>query len=115
MEVEVQKGINHVVVIPRRKSVDASVAAEFKKKMQEIINSGISLIVLDMRDVSFIDSTGLGSIISAYKTKDKEQTLVLCNIAEGVQDIFKITKLDKFFTIFSSKESAFKALKIDDQ
>ena len=115
MQIEVQEGNNYIVVIPRRKSVDASVSDEFKKRMQDIVNSGTSLIVLDMQDISFIDSTGLGSIIATYKTLDQDQTLVLCNISEGIQDIFKITKLDKRFTIFPSRESAFKALKIDDQ
>ncbi len=113
MHIDIQDNNSHIIAIPRGKSIDASVADEFKKKMLDIVNSKSPFIVLDVRDVSFIDSTGLGALISVYKAIDKDQTLVLCNISEGIQSIFKMTKLDQFFTLFSSKESAFKTLKID--
>ncbi|MCA1743086.1 MAG: STAS domain-containing protein [Desulfonatronovibrio sp.] len=114
MHIDVQENDTHTLVIPRTKSIDASMAEEFKKKMEDIVNSRSSLIVLDMQDVNFIDSTALGLLIATYKNLNKDQNLIICNISEGIQGILKLTRLDKFFTLFSSKESAFKAFKIDD-
>ena len=52
-----------LVVMLTEKRLDAALAAKFKDQMKEIIESGQQFIILDLKNVDFIDSSGLGAIV----------------------------------------------------
>jgi anti-sigma B factor antagonist len=49
--------------------LDASIALNFRNKLTEIIKDGSKLIILNLTNVEFVDSSGLGSIVSGLKTQ----------------------------------------------
>lgn len=67
--------------------------------------------IFDMEELTFVDSTGLGTILKIYKhfTRNK-QTMILCSLNEGVTQLLKITKLIKVFKITDSLKSAEKKI-----
>lgn len=106
MQIEVEKNDTAITITPKMQAIEASMAAEFKEFIHKLISPEYSLYILDMKNLLFIDSTGLGSLISIQKNITEGQRFVLCNISEPVLNIIKLTRLDKYFTIRPSVASA---------
>lgn len=112
MEIENRKIENILVVQPMEKRIDASVSTEFKGRMVDWINAGSRKIILDLSYVDFIDSSGLGAIVSSLKTIGNDGDLVICGIKETVMGLFRLTRMNRVFQIFPSQPEAIKALSI---
>lgn len=68
-------------------------------------------MILDMTDVPYIDSVGLGSLVAAYVSHQKAgRCLVLTGMKPRVQKILEITKVNDFFVVFSTTWEAVEAL-----
>ncbi len=103
--------INDVLIVrPLEKRIDASTASEFKQKMGEWIDSGNRRIVLNLSEVDFIDSSGLGAIISGFKKIDNDGRLVICVVKESVMSLFRLTRMNRVFDIYASEGEALEAL-----
>lgn len=89
--------------------IGAEVALSFKNQMLGYID-GNSAIVLDLGAVTFIDSSGLGAIVSSLKAAGRKSDLVICGARDTVQSMFKLTRMDKVFRMFPTSEEAVSAL-----
>jgi len=87
------------IVIPENFAVDE--ADEFREKLNHLISNGEKHFVLDFSNCSFIDSTGLGVLVSIYKKcMELNGSLKFHSIInEQVMRVFKLTRLDKVFEI----------------
>ena len=99
-----------LIVRPLEKRIDASTAGEFKQKMNEWIDSGNRKIVLNLSEVDFIDSSGLGAIISGFKKIGNNGSLVICAVKESVMSLFRLTRMNRVFDIYVSEKEALEAL-----
>ncbi len=63
-------------------------------------------IVLDISNVNFIDSSGLGAIVSSLKQLGGKGDLAICGINESILSLFRLTRMDRVLKIFSEKEEA---------
>jgi anti-sigma B factor antagonist len=91
----------------------AEVAPRFKAQLLHYIGTGNREIVLDMSAVTFIDSSGLGALVSILKAMGREGDLVLCGTAGTVVSMFKLTRMDKVFRMFGTTDEAIAALTCD--
>ena len=106
------KKIGRILVVkPLEKRIDASVATDFKEQMAAWINAGNKWIVLDLAEVDFIDSTGLGAIVSSLKSIGNEGDLAICSAKEMVMNLFRLTRMNRVFQIFLSEAGAINTLK----
>ncbi len=79
-----------------------------------IEDAEIEGIIINCENVSFIDSSGLGLIVSIYKTlKKMEKKFALTSLADRTMEIFTLTKLDNILTITKDDSSAMEVLKKD--
>lgn len=99
-----------LIVRPLEKRIDAATATEFKEKMGHWIASGNRWIVLDLSEVDFIDSSGLGAIVSGLKKIGNDGNLVISSVRETVMSLFRLTRMNRVFDIFSSEDEAVAAL-----
>jgi len=68
-------------------------------------------VILDLSDVPYVDSAGLGLLVTAYVSRQKSgRRMVLSGINPRVQKLFEITRVASLFLIFSSPEEAITAL-----
>ena len=68
-------------------------------------------LILDLTEVPYIDSSGLGSLVSGYVSSHKAgQQVVLTGVNDRVAHLFEITKLEPFFLIFPTLDAALDAL-----
>ena len=78
-----------------------------KDKVNSLVNQGHKKIVLNLEDVPYIDSAGLGEIVRTYTTVSRQQgKLKLLNVSKRVYDLLVITKLLTIFDSYESEEDA---------
>ncbi len=78
-----------------------------KDKVQSLLQQGHKHLLVDLSDVSYVDSAGLGELVQAYSTtKNRGGALKLLNVTKRLQDLLVVTKLLTVFETFDSEASA---------
>jgi anti-anti-sigma factor len=84
--------------------LDDAKATELCHQVSELLATGNNFVMLDMANVDFIDSSGLGALILVLKMlRTAGGDLYLCSIAEPVKSLLKMTKMDRLFDQPTSK------------
>jgi anti-sigma B factor antagonist len=87
--------------------VDVYTAPQLKAQLVELIEGGCSNVVVNMESVSFIDSSGLGVLVSALRrARERDGIVRIVCTRENILKIFRITGLDKVFPIFADAAEA---------
>ena len=82
-----------------------------RDRIQRLLSAGDRKFLLNLADVDYIDSSGLGELVTAFTTvRNKEGELKLLNLTRRVQDLLQITKLLTVFEAFDSESEALKNL-----
>ena len=80
--------------------------------LQKLLNAGDRKFLLNLSDVDYIDSSGLGELVTAFTTvRSQGGQLKLLNLTKRVQDLLQITKLLTVFEAFNSEAEALKTMK----
>ncbi|HVR08598.1 MAG TPA: STAS domain-containing protein [Thermoanaerobaculia bacterium] len=78
-----------------------------RNAVQDAINGGATKVVINLKDVTTIDSSGVGELVSAYTTAtNRGAKLSLANLPSKVSDILQITQLITVFDVFDSEDEA---------
>jgi anti-sigma B factor antagonist len=81
-----------------------------KDKMRSLIQQGVTNVLLNLGDVSYVDSAGLGEIVQSYATVTKSGgKLKLLNVTKRIKDLLSITKLLTVFECYDSEAEALKS------
>ncbi len=99
-----------LILRPRERRLDAGMAPALRACLNETIDAGRRKIVLDLAAVEFIDSSGLGSILSAVKHLGGNGELAVANLAEPIQSLFRLTRMDRVFAVYTTATEAATAL-----
>ena len=87
---------------------------EFRDKIKNLVRDGFLKIVLDVSKVKWINSSGLGALISALTTVNNAGgDLRLSSVTEKIKSLFMITQLIKVFKVFESNERAIASFMVD--
>jgi anti-sigma B factor antagonist len=77
-------------------------SALLRKTIRELVDNGQKKIIISLYDVDYIDSSGIGELVSAFTTvKNSGGELKLLNLTKKVHDLLQITKL---YTVFDIKD-----------
>lgn len=106
MNMDTMKADGVLVVRPMEKRIDAATALDFKGTMVNYISSGNMKIVLDLSNVDFVDSTGLGMIVSTLKTLGRDGIMAICSPTDIVSSLFHLTRMHRLFDIVPTVEEA---------
>ena len=80
--------------------IDIYTSQSFKSELNEIIKSCKGDLFIDCKELTYIDSTGLGILVGALKEIRKDNNeIYICNLKENIKKLFLITGLDKLFKI----------------
>lgn len=105
-----QKGEVYIIVIhdPR---LDSTKAPRFKTELLRVIAGGAKKVLINLRDVETIDSSGLGILTFGRRQMDDNGgTLSVCCLQDKVLRLFNIAKLDRVFSVFDTEEEGVKNL-----
>jgi anti-sigma B factor antagonist len=93
------RGIGIVLGVHGR--LDAATAPELKTTLKRLVTEGHHRLVVDLTEVSFIDSSGLSALVSGLKaTREAGGTLKLAGLNEQTRTAFRLTLLDRVFEIY---------------
>ena len=112
MKIEVQEKSHGIKVIkPHGKIVSGPKVMKLKKTINNLIDEGEKELILDFDKVPFMDSTGLGVLIAAYTSIQKEDgKMKLVHVDKKIKDLLTITKLLSLFDCYDSEADAVKAI-----
>jgi anti-sigma B factor antagonist len=83
-----------------------------KDKLQSLLHQGKKNLIFNLAQVSYVDSAGLGALVSAYTTVTREGgSLKLVSVTKRLQDLLSITKLLTVFETFDSEDEALRSFK----
>ena len=94
------------VVSVTENRIDAACAIQFKDEMRHLTDTGPGRVVLDLGSVDFLDSSGLGAVVSALKAVRHGQRLELASLNPSVERVFHLTRMDSIFRIYDTAETA---------
>ncbi len=87
-------------------------SVQLREAIRGLISKGKKNILLNLGDVNYIDSSGLGELVSAFTTAKNQQAEVkLLNLTRKVHDLLQLTKLYTVFDIKDDEASAIAAFK----
>ena len=104
MEIEGRKIGEVLLLIVREPRIDAASAIRFKDEMRRLTEGHAGRVVLDLGMVAFLDSSGLGAVVSAMKQLGSDRRLELAALTPTVAKVFRLTRLDTVFTIHARAE-----------
>ena len=94
-------------VVPLKGEIDLHVSPTVTVALNEVIDKKTERLVVDLSEVSYIDSAGLASLIQAMqKVEAYGGKFVLAGLQETVRSIFEISRLDQVFQIFPDADAA---------
>lgn len=100
---------NDITICALEGEVNINTSPELRKKFMSIIEANEKKILIDLTNVSYLDSSGLATFIEILQRLKKiNGGLRFCNINERVRNILEVTKLVNLFEIFESREEALK-------
>jgi anti-sigma B factor antagonist len=103
-----QRAVGDVIVLDLKGKITLGEGDELlKDKVNSLVNQGHRKIVLNLADVPYIDSAGLGEIVRTYTTVSRQGgSLKLLNLTKRITDLLSITKLLTVFETFESESEA---------
>jgi anti-sigma B factor antagonist len=96
-----------VIICIEEERMDAHNSGDLKEQMLQLFDEGKCSLVIDLSAVRFIDSSGLGALVSGFKNASaREGSLKLCCLQPQVRSMFELTRLHRVFEIFSTQDEA---------
>ncbi len=105
--VEVKK-INDIIVLSFKNlnKLNILIAQAVKEDIAPYINNPNSKLILDLKGVEYIDSSGFGVLLSILRSSKKNNsTFKICNISPDIMELIKLLKLQNIFEIYNSLDS----------
>ncbi len=107
MNTQVEDNGVTVLIKVNEDRLDAHNSGELKTQMLTYFDEGKNNLVIDLNAVRFVDSSGLGSLVSGFKNASaRNGNLKLCGLQPQVRSMFELTRLHRVFEIFPDAEEA---------
>lgn len=98
---------NRMIIFVQEERLDAHNSDELKTEMNRLFATGAKELILDLKEVRFIDSSGLGVLVSGFKNASTNQgSLKLSGLQTQVRSMFELTRLHRVFDIFQTTDEA---------
>ena len=110
MKYNISEQYNAVVISFKGKLMGGPDAQDFQNHVSNFLEQGKKNIIIEMSDVKFADSSGIGSIIKAYTTvKGAGGQLKLAGLTDKIKGVLSIVKLDSIFEQYPTVDEAAKS------
>jgi anti-sigma B factor antagonist len=83
--------------------LDVPAAAELKTILTDRVTRGARNIALNLQDVEFMDSSGLGALISTLRLLECQGELMLCGVRDGVLGLLRITSMVRVLSLYENE------------
>jgi anti-sigma B factor antagonist len=112
MEIKTEHTDGVAVLFIKEDRLDANNSEELKAELRRLCERGTKDMIIDLKEIHFIDSSGLGALVSGYKNASTlHGSLKLSNLQSQVKSMFELTRLHRVFDIFTSTDDALESYK----
>jgi stage II sporulation protein AA (anti-sigma F factor antagonist) len=95
------------VVVSVNGRMDAVTASQFDKRLETLMAEGALHIIVNFRDLEYISSAGLQTILAtAKKLENINGEILLASLSGAVKEVFEISGFDTIFRIFDTEDAA---------
>lgn len=85
--------------------LDSSKSEEFKQIVDSVLTSEAQVLLLDLKNITFVDSSGLGTLVVALKQlKAADRKMYICSINDQVRMLFELTSMDRVFDVLRDRQ-----------
>lgn len=110
MKLIIEKDASNLI-IKLKGPLDLHTAQDFKEQVKKQLSKKINNIVLDLEIIDFIDSSGIGAILSLYKKiENKGGKIVIINMSPTLKRIFEVSGILKIIEAYTSRQQALENL-----
>jgi anti-anti-sigma factor len=107
MQIDLSRESDRVSVVAPRGRLDLASAPTLRERLRQLIASGTSRLVVDLGDVTFVDSSGLGAVIGGLKAaRQAGGDLRIARPNQQVQLVLNLTSLNKVLRPYGTLEEA---------
>lgn len=107
MNILTEKHNGKTILSLKEERLDAHNSGELKDRILKVLEDGSHHLIIDLAQVRFIDSSGLGALLSGYKNAGlRSGSFVLAGLQPRVQSMFELTRLHRVFEIYASLQEA---------
>jgi anti-anti-sigma factor len=86
--------------------IDNAGGGQIRQDVSDRLEAGVETILIDLANVSFMDSSGLGAmVVTLQRVRSKGAKLYLCSLNDQIKIILELTKMDKVFDILPDRAS----------
>ena len=115
MKYEIEKNDLYYILTPKDEKIDSVVAPTLKADLVTYEVEGAKNIIVDLKNVKFMDSSGLSAMLVGNRTfQEKEASFIICNINEHINKILKISKLDTVLEIIPTLQESIDSIHLDE-
>jgi anti-sigma B factor antagonist len=108
MKLNIEKINAYTVLFIQEERIDAHNSSELKEVILHLIEQGEVNVIVQLEQVKFIDSSGLGALLSGHKSAAaKSGKMAIVNMQQQVLSMFELTRLDRVFEIYADLTEAF--------
>ena len=113
MKIEHKSSGKHAVVLALSGNIQGGPDADlFTSTLDDLVGDGRKNVLLDLKRVKWINSTGLGILIGGLtKLKKVDGAMKIVNLSERIENIFTVTKLNLVFEVFTDEVAALRSFK----
>lgn len=112
MDLETRKdsGVTFLKILDQ--SLDSTISTNFKGRVIDLMNQGEKNFILNLSKVEFIDSSGLGAIISILKTLSfNNGNIIICEAQNSVINLLALTRMNRIFELYPNEKEALDSYK----
>ena len=110
MNVREQERGNVLVLLIDEKRLDAHKAPRLREEVISRIDGGRHLIVIDLSATEFMDSSGLGALVSCLKRMGPKGSIAVAGVKGSVDRLFSLTRMDRVFPLHATVDEAVEKL-----
>ncbi|CUH33844.1 Putative anti-sigma factor antagonist [Jannaschia seosinensis] len=98
-----------MILVVNEPRIDAAGAVDFKDRFRTLVAGFDGRVIIDMAQVEFLDSSGLGALVAVMKMLGGNRRLELARCGEVVRKVLTLTRMDRVFVLHDSLEDADRA------
>jgi anti-anti-sigma factor len=98
--------MNSIVKIVQPSGIlDGASTNQLRREISDVVENGADIVLIDFQDVTFINSSALGALVSTLKiVRSAGAELFICSLTEQVTMMFNLTKMNRVFKTFASRD-----------
>lgn len=84
--------------------LDGTKAGKFREEISQLVENKAEVVLVDFKNVTFMDSSGLGALVLALKTvRASGGKMFICSVNDQIKMLFELTSMDRVFEIFANR------------